>query len=165
MRPNEIEWKKERTNSKKQTMYVQVAGHSGRSKQKSQEKRSCKACKNDSDCDHSEDRKQAMTVDICGRLLSKWRTSVNRLSQCQNLPVHCPSNEQLSYRGNIPQRLPKKGRSDPKSRLRMAVEIRRLQCAGVNRHEAEEEESLRERTSEPLGPEFCTGHREVLGEA
>ena len=34
-----------------------------------------------------------------------------------------------------------------------------------NRHEAEEEESLRERTSEPLGPEFCTGHREVLGEA
>jgi hypothetical protein len=41
----------------------------------------------------------------------------------------------------------------------------RLQCAGVNRHEAEEEESLRERTSEPLGPEFCTGHREVLGEA
>jgi len=34
-----------------------------------------------------------------------------------------------------------------------------------NRHEAEEEESLRERTSEPLGPEFCTGYREVLGEA
>ena len=34
-----------------------------------------------------------------------------------------------------------------------------------NRHEAEEEESLRERTSEPLGPEFCTGHREVFGEA
>jgi hypothetical protein len=29
----------------------------------------------------------------------------------------------------------------------------------------EEEESLRERTSEPLGPEFCTRHREVLGEA
>ena len=45
------------------------------------------------------------------------------------------------------------------------VVIRRFQCAGVNRYEAEEEESLRERTSEPLGPEFCTGHREVLGEA
>jgi len=40
-----------------------------------------------------------------------------------------------------------------------------LQCAGLNRHEVEEEESLRERTSEPLGPEFCTGHREALGEA
>jgi len=34
-----------------------------------------------------------------------------------------------------------------------------------NRHEAEEEESLRVRTSEPLGPEFCTWHREVFGEA
>src|SRR5262245_24883603 len=40
---------------------------------------------------------------------------------------------------------------------RLSVVIRRLQCAGVNRHEAEEEESLRERTSEPRGPEFCTG--------
>ena len=44
-------------------------------------------------------------------------------------------------------------------------ENRRLQSAGVNRHEAEEEESLRERSSEPLGPEFCSGHREVLAEA
>jgi hypothetical protein len=42
---------------------------------------------------------------------------------------------------------------------------RRSQCAGVNRHEAEEEESLREGTSDPLGPEFCTGHCEMLGEA
>ncbi len=32
---------------------------------------------------------------------------------------------------------------------------RRLQCAGMNRHEAEEEESSRERSSDPLGPEFC----------
>jgi hypothetical protein len=40
-----------------------------------------------------------------------------------------------------------------------------LQCAGLNRHEAEEEEALRERTSDPLGPEFCAGHREVHGEA
>ena len=40
-----------------------------------------------------------------------------------------------------------------------------LQCAGLNRHEAEEEEALRERTSDPLGPEFCAGHREVQGEA
>jgi hypothetical protein len=43
--------------------------------------------------------------------------------------------------------------------------IRPLQCAGINRHEAEEEESLRVRTSEPLGPESCTWHREVFGEA
>ena len=40
-----------------------------------------------------------------------------------------------------------------------------LQCAGLNRHEAEEEEALRERISDPLGPEFCVGHREVHGEA
>ena len=52
-----------------------------------------------------------------------------------------------------------------KAALPTADPNRPLQCAGVNRHEAEEEESLRERTSEPLGPEFCTGHREVLGEA
>jgi len=44
-------------------------------------------------------------------------------------------------------------------------EIRQLQCAGLNRHEAEEEESSRERTSDPLGPEFCVGHREMHGEA
>jgi len=37
----------------------------------------------------------------------------------------------------------------------MVDEIRRLQCAGMNRHEAEEEESSRERNSDPLGPEFC----------
>ncbi len=41
----------------------------------------------------------------------------------------------------------------------------RLQCAGLNRHEAEEEEALRERTSDPLGPEFCVGYREVHDEA
>jgi hypothetical protein len=40
-----------------------------------------------------------------------------------------------------------------------------LQCAGLNRHEAEEEEASRERTSDPLGPEFCGGHREVHDEA
>ena len=39
------------------------------------------------------------------------------------------------------------------------------QCAGLNRHEAEEEEASRARTSDPLGPEFCAGHREVHGEA
>jgi hypothetical protein len=41
----------------------------------------------------------------------------------------------------------------------------RLQCAGLNRLEAEEEEASRERTSDPLGPEFCVGYREVHDEA
>jgi hypothetical protein len=41
----------------------------------------------------------------------------------------------------------------------------RLQCAGLNRHEVENANFLRERTSDPLGPEFCAGHREVHGEA
>jgi hypothetical protein len=40
-----------------------------------------------------------------------------------------------------------------------------LQCAGLNRLEAEEEEASRERTSDPLGPEFCVGYREVHDEA
>src|SRR5271157_1536874 len=40
-----------------------------------------------------------------------------------------------------------------------------MQCAGLNRHEAGNERVLRERSSEPLGPEFCVAHREVLGEA
>jgi len=38
-------------------------------------------------------------------------------------------------------------------------------CAGINRHAAEDERSLRERGSDPLGLEFCVGHREVHGEA
>jgi hypothetical protein len=41
----------------------------------------------------------------------------------------------------------------------------RFQCAGINRHEAENAKFLRERTSDPLGPEFCVGYREVQGEA
>jgi hypothetical protein len=48
----------------------------------------------------------------------------------------------------------------------MIVDLsRRFQCAGLNRHEAEEEEASRERTSDPLGPEFCVRHREVHDEA
>jgi hypothetical protein len=30
-----------------------------------------------------------------------------------------------------------------------------LQCAGLNRHEVEDERALRERSSDPLGPESC----------
>jgi hypothetical protein len=45
------------------------------------------------------------------------------------------------------------------------VVIRRLQCAGLNRHEAEDESSLRERSSDPLGLESCAGYREVHSEA
>ena len=36
------------------------------------------------------------------------------------------------------------------------VEISPLQCAGINRHEVEDERALRERSSDPLGPESCT---------
>jgi hypothetical protein len=31
----------------------------------------------------------------------------------------------------------------------------RFMCAGINRHEAEEEEALQERSSDPLGLESC----------
>ena len=50
---------------------------------------------------------------------------------------------------------------------RLAIERARTVtlCAGINRHEAEDERALRERCSDPLGPEFCTGHREVHSEA
>ena len=40
-----------------------------------------------------------------------------------------------------------------------------LQCAGINRHEAENGKFLRGRSSDPLGPEFCAEYREVLSEA
>src|SRR5512144_2813699 len=38
-------------------------------------------------------------------------------------------------------------------------------CAGINRHGAEDERASRERSSDPLGPEFCIGFREVSSEA
>src|SRR6202049_2735432 len=38
-------------------------------------------------------------------------------------------------------------------------------CAGINRHEVENARVLRERTSDPPGPEFCAEHREVHSEA
>jgi len=41
----------------------------------------------------------------------------------------------------------------------------RFLCAGINRHEVENVRVLRERSSDPLGPEFCVGHREVNDEA
>src|SRR6266850_6547193 len=37
----------------------------------------------------------------------------------------------------------------------VAGEKSRLQCAGVNRHEGEDERALRVRSSDPLGPESC----------
>ena len=37
-------------------------------------------------------------------------------------------------------------------------------CAGINRHEVENARISRERASDPLGPEFCAGHREVHSE-
>jgi hypothetical protein len=47
----------------------------------------------------------------------------------------------------------------------LAGDNRPSMCAGINRHEAEDERSLRERNSEPLGPEFCAVLREKQGEA
>src|SRR5580700_1370770 len=38
-------------------------------------------------------------------------------------------------------------------------------CAGMNRHGVEDERASRERSSDPLGPEFCTGRCEVSSEA
>jgi hypothetical protein len=38
-------------------------------------------------------------------------------------------------------------------------------CAGINRHGVEDERASRERSSDPLGPEFCTGRCEVSSEA
>jgi hypothetical protein len=40
-----------------------------------------------------------------------------------------------------------------------------MDSAGINRQEAGDERSLRERSSDPLGPEFCAGRREVHSEA
>ena len=47
----------------------------------------------------------------------------------------------------------------------VTVEKSPLQCAGLNRHEVEDERALRERNSDPLGLESCAGYREVHNEA
>jgi hypothetical protein len=39
------------------------------------------------------------------------------------------------------------------------------ESAGINRQEAENEKFSRERSSDPLGPEFCAGRREAHSEA
>ena len=41
----------------------------------------------------------------------------------------------------------------------------RLESAGINRQEAENEKFSRERSSDPLGPEFCAVCREACREA
>ena len=41
----------------------------------------------------------------------------------------------------------------------------RVECAGINRQEAEDERSSRGGSSEPLGPEFCAVGREAWSEA
>jgi transposase len=68
-----------------------------------------------------------------------------------------------------------KGRKPTMARLTLARKIAAITlivwkkevrlCAGINRHEAENERVLRERSSDPLGPEFCAGYREVHSEA
>ncbi len=42
------------------------------------------------------------------------------------------------------------------------VENDGAESAGINRQEAEDENSSRERSSDPLGPEFCAVGREAL---
>jgi len=41
----------------------------------------------------------------------------------------------------------------------------KIECAGINRQEAENENFSRARSSDPLGPEFCAVYREVRSEA
>ena len=48
---------------------------------------------------------------------------------------------------------------------KVLVEKSPLQCAGINRLEAENAKFSRVRISDPLGPEFCVGYREVHSEA
>src|ERR1700746_190360 len=54
--------------------------------------------------------------------------------------------------------------SRQQSRFSVGVKSR-LQCAGLNRHEVEDERALRVRTSDPLGPESCGAAREGVVEA
>ena len=44
-------------------------------------------------------------------------------------------------------------------------ERHKVWCAGINRQEAEDEKFSRERSSDPLGPEFCAVRREARSEA
>jgi len=60
--------------------------------------------------------------------------------------IETPTREQLA---KLDRKRPKKGSSAP----------------GSNRHEVENERVLRERSSDPLGPEFCDGRREACSEA
>jgi|SRR5208282_131125 len=49
--------------------------------------------------------------------------------------------------------------------LREQLGSKRLESAGINRQEAENEKFSRGRSSDPLGPEFCAGRREACSEA
>jgi transposase len=60
--------------------------------------------------------------------------------------IETPTREQLA---KLDRKRKKKGSSAP----------------GSNRHEVENERVLRERSSDPLGPEFCGGRREASSEA
>jgi transposase len=64
----------------------------------------------------------------------------------QQSGIETPSREDLA---RVDRKRKKKGSSAP----------------GSNRHEVENERVLRERSSDPLGPEFCDGRREASSEA
>jgi hypothetical protein len=72
----------------------------------------------------------------------RWRKGEQRSRQISDM---------LAYVGN---------RAVAKKMLNMQVE-----CAGINRQEAENENFSRARSSEPLGPEFCAVGREAWSEA
>jgi hypothetical protein len=67
--------------------------------------------------------------------------------------------------GNRGMRGSEIARASGKPKEKLTDVTRPLQCAGLNRHEAEDESSLRERSSDPLGLESCAGYREVHSEA
>ena len=73
-------------------------------------------------------------------------------------------------KGSRPMRRPALGNKSDESTRRSGeiVVVNRKsssRSAGINQLGAEVARALRERSSKPLGPEFCTKHREVLGEA
>ncbi len=71
----------------------------------------------------------------------------------------------IGFAGERPETAGKIRRPTHSTSRPVLVEKSRLQCAGINRHEAENGKFLRVRSSDPLGPEFCVGYREVHGEA
>ena len=104
-------------------------------------------------------------LDLASGRLVRPRIFIGRLIGRLVRPIY--SNEKPFSKNNPtdPKLVISDARDFRREQEQLKVRIRRFQCAGLNRHEAEEEEASRERTSDPLGPEFCVRHREVHDEA